>query len=247
MLIKRHMLGVFVIDNDSRDLLYRTRAFTLLEVMVVLIILVLAAAVIVPMVGKTNIADLRSTAGKVAGTIRATYDQAALSGRKYRLVFDLTKQIIKIESDNSKITETPGLFDLANVLLGNNGKITEDESVANSDNADEKIKEVQPPAELLSLLGISKEETEDVDELSSYQNAGHDFRISKDVRILDVWVEGMSQPITEDKAFLYFFPGGYTQKSMIHLTTSEGTTFTVKVAGLTGNTEIIDKFVEVPQ
>src|SRR5512133_1127882 len=73
------------------------RGFTLIEVMVTLVILVLAAAVVVPAISKTSLGELRSTCAKVAGTVRATYDQAALNGKAHRLAFDLKAQVIKIK------------------------------------------------------------------------------------------------------------------------------------------------------
>ena len=40
---------------------------------------------------------------------------------------------------------------------------------------------------------------------------------------------------------------GYTQDALIHLEDSERRVFTIKVSPLTGKTEIVDSYVEVPK
>ena len=110
--------------------------------------------------------------------------------------------------------------------------------------------DVPPPPELLSLLGISAEDGGadlSASGLAQFHSEGHELVMPSDVHLMDVWIEGMSQPLSEGVAYLQFFAGGYTQQAYIHLTTTEGTIFTVKVAGLTGATQIIDSYVEAPR
>jgi general secretion pathway protein H len=223
--------------------------FTLIEVMVTLVILVLAAAVVVPSLSKTSLGELRSTCAKVAGTVRATYDQAALSGKSHRLAFDLKTQVIKVEVDSGHAGGgTAGLMALADMMRA--GPTTQKPAPQDAlkglgKNADPKAKvdEVQPPKELMALLGDSTDETTAVG-LAEYSSAGHDFPLPKDIRLLSVWVEGMSQPVTDGVVYLTFYPGGHTENALVHLTTKEGTIFTVRVEALTGDTAIADSYLE---
>ncbi len=69
---------------------HRTDAgFTLLELAVVLFIIGVFSALVVPLFGGLGRDELKTTARRLAGTTKYLYNEAALSGRPYRLVFDL--------------------------------------------------------------------------------------------------------------------------------------------------------------
>lgn len=213
------------------------RGFTLVEAMITVGILVLAAAVVIPSLGQASRAELRSTAGKVAGTIRATYDSAALGGRSYRLAFDLDQQVVRVESDQSSVASADGALGLAQMMLaGGQAPVTESGG----------IDEVPPPRELLALFGEAVDE-EGASGLAQFQNADHDLELPDDVRLMSVWVEGMSQPADKGTVYLQFFPHGYTDRALVHLTEEGGAIFTVKVSALTGTPEVTDSYVEAPQ
>jgi len=227
------------------------RGFTLIETIVTLVILVLAAAVVVPAISKTSLGELRTTCAKVAGTVRATYDQAALTGMSHRLAFDLKAQVIKVEVDKGRAGGgSAGLMALADIMSAGPGgaqrPTPQDTLKGLGKTADPKAKpvdEVQPPKELLALLGGTTDETTAVG-LAEYAPAGHDLKLPQDIKLLSVWVEGMSQPATDGVVYLTFYPGGHTEPALIHLTTPEGTIFTVRVEGLTGDTAIADSYLE---
>lgn len=225
------------------------RGFTLIEVMVTLVILVLAAAVVVPAVSKTTLGELRTTCAKVAGTVRATYDQASLNGKAHRLAFDLKAQVIKVEVDAGRGGGgTGGLMALAEMMTAGptaQKPTPQDALKGLGKNVDpkDKLEPVDPPKELTALFGGTTDGTTAVG-LAEFTSAGHDFALPKDIRLLSVWVEGMSQPATDGVVYLNFYPGGHTEPALIHLTTKEGTVFTVRVEGLTGDTAIADSYLE---
>jgi prepilin-type N-terminal cleavage/methylation domain-containing protein len=222
--------------------------FTLLEAMVTLVIFALAAAVVVPSMSKSSLAELRSNAGKVAGTVRATYDRAALGGRIHRLAFDFKTQSIRVEFDNSGGANTGGLMKMVAALArhGDGTKPTPQDALKGLKPADgEKggAEPVPPPRQVLALLGATEADDSSTG-LGRFADAGHTLTLPEDVHLMDVWVEGMSQPLADGTAYLQFFPGGYTENALIHLTTTEGTVFTVKVEALTGGTSIVGSYVE---
>ncbi len=69
----------------------RDRGFTLIELVVVLVILGVVALVALPRLGGFADSYLRSSARRLAGMIRYTQSRAALSGKEYRLYYDLDK------------------------------------------------------------------------------------------------------------------------------------------------------------
>ena len=64
----------------------RGRGFTLVEATVSIAIVALVMGVVMVSLSAGH-ADVRSAAGKLSGTIRASFDSAALTGQTYRLVF----------------------------------------------------------------------------------------------------------------------------------------------------------------
>lgn len=104
----------------------------------------------------------------------------------------------------------------------------------------------QSPFEL--LFGKSDEgRGRDAPGVTSFKAAHESLVLPEGVRLSGVWTQGMSQSATEGVAYLYFFPGGYTQRAHIYLEDEEGRAFTVRVFPLTGEVEIVDSYVEVPK
>jgi general secretion pathway protein H len=63
--------------------------FTLLELAIVLFLLGLFSSLVIPLFGGLGGDALKTTARRLAGTTKYLYNEAALNGRPYRLVFDL--------------------------------------------------------------------------------------------------------------------------------------------------------------
>ncbi len=68
------------------------RGFTLIELGVALVVVVLLMAAVVMSVGAITGARAKQAAGELSGTIRSLYDTAALSGKTCRLAFSLPAQ-----------------------------------------------------------------------------------------------------------------------------------------------------------
>jgi general secretion pathway protein H len=63
--------------------------FTLIELMVVILLVGLFSALVVPLVTGVGDDGLKLSSRRLAGTVKYLYNEAALSGRPHRLVFDL--------------------------------------------------------------------------------------------------------------------------------------------------------------
>jgi general secretion pathway protein H len=219
----------------------RESGFTLIEISIAVAILALAAAVVLPAVSNVSLAELRKSAGQVSGLVRSTYDKAALSGERYRIVFSPGTGAIKVERGSSPGGGGSGLLGLAAMAMGGGLPGAQEDS-----DDDDVAVDVQPPAEIIALFGgtLADGTAATTDGLSSFSAEGAGLDFGDEVKVMDVWVEGMSQPSSDGTVYLTFFPHGYTESALIHLTDLEGRVFTVEVKALTGTTEIFAEYIE---
>lgn len=117
---------------------------------------------------------------------------------------------------------------------------------ATDDDDDDADVASQSPFELL-FGKADGDRGRDAPAVTSFKAAHEPLVLPEGVRLSGVWTQGMSQSATEGVAYLYFFPGGYTQRAHIYLEDEEGRAFTVRVFPLTGEVEIVDSYVEVPK
>lgn len=213
-----------------------TRAFTLLEILVALVLLSLLIAVAVPAAGALSGAELRSQSGMLTGAVRDTYARTALIGRSARLVMDL-------EQDAWWIEEAPTVARL------HAGKQSADrDGKAKLDPLDERIEDIDADTddekelaklELLSPPPFKPVEGED----------GQPHKLPADVRFKTVWAEHLDDKQSAGQVALYFFPGGFTEEALITLTDDEQgeRTLTLVVSSLTGEVDVVDEEPRVPE
>ncbi|MBJ6726631.1 type II secretion system protein [Geomesophilobacter sediminis] len=78
-----------VTDSLQRARFQRERGFTLIELMVVIVILAMAAALVIPRLPSTEGTKLKTSAANLASALRFLNDQATLTKGVYRLHFNL--------------------------------------------------------------------------------------------------------------------------------------------------------------
>ncbi|MGE5296818.1 MAG: GspH/FimT family pseudopilin [Solirubrobacterales bacterium] len=95
----------FVRSGRSR----RTRdgGFTIVELMIVLVILGVAAAIVVPMAGSAAPLQLRSAANMVAADLEYAKSLSITTGRNYRVSFDTTANTYEILDPNGLAVSHP--------------------------------------------------------------------------------------------------------------------------------------------
>ncbi|MEO1172589.1 MAG: hypothetical protein AAFX94_11165, partial [Myxococcota bacterium] len=105
---------------------------------------------------------------------------------------------------------------------------------------------LKPPADDFSL---DDDEPSPVD--AAFQKVAEPFEVDEGLVILDLWTEGMDEPVREGKAYVYYFPHGYAQDAMIHIGFADSNQsdagYTVKIEALTGRTTVSDEYLEVPR
>lgn len=244
-----------------------TRGFTLVEVVITLAIVALAAGVAIPAINNLTRADLRRSARMLSSTIQQTYEEAALTGQMQRIVFVLgtptasgAKTAGKAPGIKIEAAEQALLFDPSGGALVSasrqaealdalepppffDGDDTSTQDAVAADAAAQKppSKSAQPKGMLGHLADINKLPLED--EEDTFHAIGT-LKLEGDVHVRDVWLEGMPQPLTHGEVALLFFAHGYTQKASIHLEDGSQNIFTITVQPLTGRTQILDGYIE---
>ena len=90
--------------------------FTLIEIALVVFLIGLFSALVIPMV--TGIGDdkLATTSRRLAGTVKYLYNESALSGLEYRLVFNLDRQTFGAKRlERGELLEVEGTGKLQNL------------------------------------------------------------------------------------------------------------------------------------
>lgn len=167
------------------------RAFTLIELLIVLAIFGLVMGLGYPQIKRIYRSSLRSAAAQMAGMIRYGYDISVIKGRIHRVVFDFDKSVYRLEVSN-----TDELVSL------------EEETAQ-----DEEKKQEQKKQE-----SLSKEEPQKAPAFSPAEGeTGKDRKLPSGITFDSVENVNTKKKTTSDVAYLYFFPSGMTEDVIIRL------------------------------
>jgi prepilin-type N-terminal cleavage/methylation domain-containing protein len=83
------------------------RAFTFVEMMVVLVILAIAAAIVVPMASSASTMQLRAAVDMVSADLEYAKSMAVSRGQMYSVVFDTAAESYQIEDPNGNVIPHP--------------------------------------------------------------------------------------------------------------------------------------------
>jgi prepilin-type N-terminal cleavage/methylation domain-containing protein len=225
-----------------------SHGFTLVEATITLAIIALIAAVAIPTIGNVTRLSLRKSSMMLAATVQATYDEAALTGETHRLVFNLQDGVIKIQRSATTFRLEPGSNALVAAAKAPTTMGSGLEAMMAGVNLEEGWDEPEAKegeegsGAAAALFGISG--LQSGSGTTSFQDTDKSFTLEEGVKIMDVWIEGSDQPITEGEASLIFFPHGYTQDAMVHLEDADSRIFTIKIWSLTGRAEVLAGYVE---
>lgn len=201
-----------------------SRGFTLIELGMVIGILVLVAAIAVPSLEAVFGVKTREEVTRIAGSIRAMYGESVLSGHTCRLVFDLEEGAYWPECAEGKVR-------VAAMEDSLRGKRVEEK--ARDFGGTEEEKEARSQVEARNAFaaygaGLAPKRT-----------------LREGVSLESVWTQHQSEPYTAGQAYLYFFPGGRSERAYLHV--GDGSdTWTIIVDPATGRARVLPEKVPVP-
>jgi general secretion pathway protein H len=199
---------------------------TLIEMMIVVGLLALVMGVTIAGSGFFASAEQRATASLLVGAVRKGLAIANQKGLPTRLKIDMSAGRIVLEESSSR-----------QVVVKKLTPEEEEKEILNrtrseADRVAEGIKQHKPSFLASTALG------QDGDEPG--RSTG------KNVQIRLVQTEHDEEPLTSGVTYLYFWPGGATERAVIQLGRDDSDGLTVTISSLTGRARIEKGRVELP-
>jgi general secretion pathway protein H len=211
------------------------RGFTLVEVILVVGLMAIMSAMVVSGSGMLSGTRMRSAATLIMSTVRMAITRANSIGRPVRIVFDL-------EGDRLMLEETHGRM-LRVKSHGEGAKAGAQAATEVEQEAAEYARGIvqgpkAPPAMFTPVEGFAA----DADEPALGRELG------KDIMFLQVQTEHDTEPRVDGRAYLYFWPGGGTERAAIQISRpGDPLGLTVLVSALTGRAKIERGRVELEE
>jgi general secretion pathway protein H len=223
----------------------RQGGYTLLEVLAVAAIAIGLITVGGVGIRRLRQTDLRTAATRLAGAVRFTYDRAVTSGRYYRLVVDLDQKTYWPEVSDDRFY----------LVRGRSRAPSEDET--DTGQAPTPKASGGGMGSILGLLGGGAGSTPGI--VAAKVGTGK-ARFAPDattsrgksaplraISIPAVWTARFDEPVTQGRAYLYFYPEGMTERAIIHLTDTSDGVYSLVVHPLTGRVQVFNWRVEFPR
>lgn len=211
----------------------RARGLTLFEVLIVVALIAVLSGSVVFGSGMLGSSRLRSAATLVVASIRLAATRANTNGKPTRLVFDFDAKTLSLE----EATSSRMLRD-KKAPAGGAEAATEAEKSAKAEA--ERILD-GPQAPRASFVPVQSFAA-DAEDPAKGRSLG------AGVDLLSVQTDHDEEPVTGGRAYLYFWPGGVTERGHVQLKRqgAEGG-LTVTISSLTGRATIVKGLVDLPE
>jgi general secretion pathway protein H len=247
--------------------------FTLIEILVVLVIIGLIAGLGVRGLRSLAKSDLRHSAAQLSGAIRFLFDRASTTGQYHRLVIDVTEGRYWAEVSDSKFyiprdpeTETwrQKRAEIEAALDDEERQKAEDRGdVASGNDTSNSTSNSTTGGSGRSLgggssgpLGASSDDDSKVKvqdfrpkrvRFGAFQSSTLKPVQMKHTHVMDVYTPRMDEPVTEGRAYIYFFPLGQSEAAIVHLSDEDGENiYSLVVHPITGRVQTFREYVKPP-
>lgn len=211
---------------------------TLIELMIVVSLMALLMGTLVFGSGILGGANRRAAATLIVAGVRKGLAHANTTGKPVRLAMNLDDSTVSLEESSS-----------SEVLRGK--EISEDDADLGDqdvDPGDLLLADAEAAAaQILSGQMPQKPSFSPVDLLARGEEAGL-RSLEGGVRFVAVQTEHDEEPLTSGLAYLYFWPGGVTERAVVQLSrggSDQG--LTVEVSPLTGRADIKRGIIDLPE
>lgn len=215
------------------------RGMTLLEILMVLAIFTMMTGAVVMGSGQLAGARLKQSAALLTGAVKVAYTRATATSKTLRLVMDFDTETIWLEESS-----TPALVQTKDTTgTGGADPVTAAEQAAVAEGA-RIIK--GPPIPRPHFAPITSGEMGEKDVGGKFSKP-----LARDIKFREVQTGHDEAPRTTGRGYLYFWPGGQTERASIQIhigdSTDDPETLTLLVSPLTGKVTIKSGPVAVSQ
>jgi general secretion pathway protein H len=209
---------------------FRPRAgFTLLEVLVVIALMGILSGALVFGSGMLRSSRLRAASTLIASAVRLGIARANTSGHAGRLVLDLDGDRVVLEEASGSV-----MLREKKAPAGGAAPATEAEQHAKAES--DRILE-GPRAPRATFHAVK-----------SFADTPQGRELGKGVDLAQVQTEHDEAPVTTGRGYIYFWPGGITERAHVQLKGAAGEdALTVIISPLTGRTKIEKGLIDLPE
>lgn len=200
------------------------RGLTLVEVLIVVVLIALLAGGAILGPGLLRASRVRAAATLIVSGVRLGITRANNSGRPMRLVIDFQERRVLLEEASTRHF----VRDVADVTGG-------------AEAADERELEARREADsILDGPRAPRPRFQPIREFSDPEKSTPGREIGAGVELVSVQTDRDETPVREGRAYLYFWPGGITERAAIHFrrSGSDEPGLTVLISSLTGRARI---------
>jgi general secretion pathway protein H len=210
------------------------RGLSLLELLVVVTVIAMLAGVAIMGSGALGSSRIRADAAMLTGAVRTATARANTTGRPARLAFDLDAHRIQLEESTGRMLRKK---DEEESTGAGASPVTEAEQRAAKEAKGFLDGPRAPPAMFAPVS----------DEMGFASDKGNGGRaLSSGVRFRSVQTDHDGEPRTEGRAYLYFWPGGGTERAVIQLEREGAETgLSVLVSALTGRSRVKSGYIDL--
>jgi general secretion pathway protein H len=211
---------------------------TLIEVLIVVALIGVMTGGMFLGMGALSSARLKRSATLIASAVRVAYNRANATSRPVRLVFDFDERSITLEEGAGRMLLRHG----ERTGGAQGADEAEQEAVAAADEILEGPKAPRASFQPVRADGL----------MSDGEKPGQ--TLSSGIYYRHVEVEHEDDPVESERAYLYFWPGGQTERAAIQLMrgsdpseAEESDIITLLVAPLTGKVSIVGGAADMPR
>jgi general secretion pathway protein H len=212
---------------------------TLLEIMVVMIIIAVLTVGIVGGTGQLAGARLRHTATALSGAVKVAFTRATATSKSLRLVFDLESNTIWLEEgDAPMLVQTKD-----RTGTGGADPATEAEKAAIEEGADilKGPKIARPHFHPVGGISMTSDQVTAGKDGTPTGGKGP-MPLPRGITFRQVQSAHDDDALTKGRAYLYFWPGGLTERSSIQIrvgaSPDDSDTLSLEVSALTGKVAV---------
>lgn len=203
------------------------QGMTLIEILIVIVIIALAAAGMVFAVGALTRTRLKSSCMKVTAASRFAYSRAITHHKTVRVLFDLSENTIALEEAHGRVTLARASDERRSGDSGEDSSAVDPWTAAR-----ERLADTLRPTFGASPFGpMTNREGQAIER---YRAAP----IGAGIRIVRLYLPHEPEPREEGRGSVYFFPGGITEHAVIQLADASNHVYSVEIHALTGRATV---------